>query len=65
MFLSNGASDHPLLVLVLLGELDYFGFKVEMGWPDMPFPRQGDELLMMIFQRAGVSEATLRSLNCC
>ena len=31
----------------------------------MPFLRQGDELLIMIFKRACVSEATLRSLNRC
>jgi len=31
----------------------------------MPLPRQGDELLITIFQRANISEVTLRSLNHC
>ena len=37
--------------------LDYFGFKVAVDYPNMPLPRQGDKLL--------ITEATLRSLNCC
>jgi len=38
---------------------------VEVDYPEMPLPRQGDELLIDIFQRARISESTLRSLNRC
>ena len=45
--------------------LDHYGFKLEIDYPNMPFPRHGDTLLIQIFQRAGVRMSDLQSLNRC
>jgi len=45
--------------------LDHFGFQVQIDYPEMPLPRHRDELIIALFQRAGVTTEVLRSLNRC